>query len=178
MTNMLYAARPGMRRWDHPRSCPCAAAAIRAPTHDIAQRERGNGEMGSPRRHYAPRSGPHVERIDDDEVVERRRVRAAGHHDRQGMGSVGEPRRFVDGVLIGFDRRSLEGIDLGLEHTVQVHVGDPGRELAAADPAYRGPGEGEGGRRARDTGFGDGPEAPGPVDVALDPAPGEADRGL
>src|SRR5438552_12215340 len=115
-------------------------------------------------------SGPHVERIDDDEVVERRRVRAAGDHDRQGMGSVGEPRRFVDGVLIAFDRRSLEGIDLGLEHTVQVHVGDPGRELAAADPAYRGPGEGEGGRRARDTGFGDGPEAPGPVDVALDPA--------
>lgn len=56
--------------------------------------------------------------------------------------------------------------------TIDVNVGGPDACLLAADPAHGGPGEAEGGVRARYFAFGNRPLAPGSVDVARIPLAG------
>src|SRR6267378_8565615 len=92
------------------------------------------------------------------------------------MGTRGQTRRCKDGVLVSLNRGGLKRIDLSHKDSIQVYVSDPGAEFAAADPTDRRAGEGERGSCARHIGFGDGPLAPGSVQVAVNPPAAVGDR--
>jgi len=140
-----------------------ASTTVAAPARTEVSR---GTEAHSRRRRWVDVKG-----VDHDGDTRRGRVLRSRHFDRQGMAHGSQARQGVDDRL-GYVPLGIRVEGVGNDASIQDYAGDPGLGPAEADPADRGPGEGECGLIPPDRRYRSGPLAVRMVPVVPNPTGG------